>query len=407
MFAVVTASALWMLWARTHRRGVRFSIASERSITNLTRAIAGVTWGHVVEGNRVEIVQNAVFFDRLIADVEAARSSIHLETFLWHNGEVSDRVVTALRAAASRMVEVRVLVDQRGSNTTSPDTWANLRQAGVDFRVYHRSRLRELAFINQRDHRKIAVIDGRIGYTFGHGMADMWSGKGWRDTAARIPGPVVNVLQSAFFENWSKVTREVIVGEHFFPLLEPAGTIPIHVACISPPETASAVQRLYYVAISLAKRELILQNPYFIPDEQAIALCRAALARGVAVSIMLPTSGTSDFPIVQHASHYYYGELLAAGARIWEFQQSGLHQKVMIVDGEWCSLGSTNFDPRSFHINDEITVAIGDRAIAGELRLAFFDDVKRAREWTLAEWNARSPWHRTVDALSAMLRHQL
>ncbi|HVE73354.1 MAG TPA: phospholipase D-like domain-containing protein [Thermoanaerobaculia bacterium] len=406
--AVAVVLAL-ILWSRTRRRNVHFDFPDGGDVSTLMHSIAALTWGHVVEGNAVRIIQDEAFFEELIGDMASAAHHVHLETFLWEDGFVSDMIVPALIAAAQRGIEVRVLVDHRGAKTTSPAVWARLTDGGVDFRVYHRARLRELGFYNNRDHRKIAVIDGCIGYTFGHGIADMWGGRNdrWRDTAARFEGPVVRELQTAFLENWTKVQRTALAAPEYFPPLEPKGTIPMHVAWAAPPETASAVQRLYYMAISAARREIIMQNPYFIPDSHAVQLYADAVKRGVTVRLMLPTSGTSDFPIVQHASHYYYGRLLAAGAVIHEYARAGLHQKVLIVDREWCTIGSTNFDPRSFRINDEISVAIYDRGVAEELTRAFEEDAKHAEEWTLERWNARRFTHRVVDAMSRMLKRQL
>jgi cardiolipin synthase A/B len=404
----VAVLALFVLWSRTRRRNVHFDLPAV-DVRLLMHSFAALTWGHVIEGNSVRIIQDSTFFDEFLDETETARHHVHLETFLWQNGFVSDRVVEALIAAAQRGVEVRVLVDHRGALTTTPDVWATLTRNGVDFRVYHRARFRELGFYNNRDHRKIAVIDGRVGYTFGHGIADMWGGRndGWRDTAARFEGPVVRELQTAFLENWTKVQRLALAGPQYFPLLEAKGTIPMHVAWAAPPETASAVQRLYYLAIASARREIILQNPYFIPDSHAVRLYAEAVQRGVRVLLMLPTSRTSDFPVVQHASHFYYGPLLAGGAEIYEYTRAGLHQKVLIVDREWCTIGSTNFDPRSFKINDEITVAIYDRDVAAELVRAFEQDVQHAERWTLEQWNARTFGHRVRDRVSVMMKRQL
>lgn len=401
--AGIAIAALYVLWIRIRRRHVVLPVAAE--ITPHT--IAGLTWSRVTEGNRVTIVQNSDFFAAFLADVASAKHHVHLETFLWKDGIVSDQVVEGLTAKAREGVEVRVLVDHRGGITTSPSVWATLRRSGVHFRVYHRARLRELGWYNNRDHRKIVVIDGRIGYTFGHGIADMWNGEGWRDTAARIEGPVVNDLQSAFLDNWIKITRRALTEAAYFPRIEPCGPSAMSVAYAAPPETTSAVQRLYYLAIASARRELILQNPYFIPDRRAIALCAEAVARGVQVRLMLPTSTTSDFPIVQHASHYYYGPLLRAGATIHEYTQTGIHQKVMIVDRRWCTIGSTNFDPRSFNINDEITVAIYDQQVAEELAREFEADLAFTSQWTIERWLARNWWHRTRDRASALLKRQL
>lgn len=372
------------------------------------RSLAALTHGRLVEGNAVTIIQDSGFFDAFLHDAAAATHHVHLETFLWMNGYVSDLVTDALCAAARRGIEVRVLVDQRGGKTTSSNVWRALRDAGVDFRVYHRARPLELGWYNNRDHRKIVVVDGRIGYTFGHGIADMWGPhSGWRDTAARMEGPVVGELQMAFLENWLKVKGSAVFGDAYFPALEPAGTIPMHVAWAAPPETPSAVQRLYYLAIATARREILLQNPYFIPDRHAVRLYAEAVERGVKVSLMLPTARTSDFPIVQHASHFYYGALLRAGATVYEYTKSGIHQKVLVVDREWCTIGSTNFDPRSFRINDEISVAIHSPSVASELARAFQVDVHGAERWTLARWNERSFGHRFRDRASVMVKRQL
>lgn len=401
----------YVLWGRTRRSPLHANIP-EGDIASLMRSMAGLTWGHVTEGNLVTIAQNNGFFDALLADVGEATHSIHLETFLWRDSTISERVTDALSARARNGVEVRVLVDQRGAKRTSPRIWQQLRDAGVDFRVYHRMRFREFALYNHRDHRKIAVIDARVGYTFGHGIDDMWGGTpeeptGWRDTAARFQGPVVNDLQGAFFDNWALAAGVVMAGEKYFPEQPSPGSTPLHVAYVRQPGTLSAVHRLYSLAIAGARREIILQNPYFLPDRHALALFAGAVKRGVKVSIMLPTSATSDFSIVQHASHHFYGSLLRLGVRVDEFTRSGLHQKVMIVDREWCSIGSTNFDPRSFRINEEISVAGLDKALAEQLYAAYQDDLTHADLWTLSRWQQRTLGHKIKDWGAALCRRQL
>jgi cardiolipin synthase len=402
----------YFVWSRLRRKRIELLLPAEYDLPSLFRSLAALTWGHVTEGNRVEIVQNSGFFDAMLDDVARATHSIHLETFLWRDSAISDRMTVGLCARAKEGIEVRVLVDQRGAKKTSTETWGRLRAAGVDFRVYHRMRFREFARYNQRDHRKIVVIDGRIGYTFGHGVDDMWGGDaehpdGWRDTGARFEGPIVGELQAAFFDNWAVTTGRLPAGDAYFPSLPGAGDTPVFVAYIQQNETPSAVQRLYYFAIAAAKREIVIQNPYFLPDRQALSLFAAAVGRGVQVSIMLPTSATSDFSIVQHASHHYYGALLAMGVRVYEHTASGLHQKVMIIDGELCTIGSANFDPRSFRINEEISVAILDTKIAAELRQAFDADVRNSELWTMERWRGRSIRHKLRDRLSALCKREL
>jgi cardiolipin synthase len=408
---VATVAFAYSAFIKTRRAPVSLELHGELTPEALRGAMAAYTWGRVIEGNRVTIIQNSAFFEALIEEIGRARHHVHLETFLWRDGAVSERVAGALMAAAGRGVDVRVLVDQRGAKKTNPRVWAELRASGCDFRVFHRMRIGEFAWYNHRDHRKIVVIDGCIAFTCGHGIADMWghskeSPEGWRDTAARCEGPVVAEFQAAFFDNWSRTTGRVIAREDLFPPLERAGNTPLHVAYQSSRATLSAVQRVYYFAITAARREIILANPYFLPSSGAMKLFAEAAARGVQIRILLPTSETNDFSIVQHASHHYYGELLELGARVYEYTR-GLHCKVMIIDGEWCTVGSANFDPRSFRINDEVTLAIYDRAIAQELRGAFEEDLQQAEEWTLERWLARPLRHRIKDGWSALFKRQL
>jgi len=408
ILACATALLGYVVWGKSRRHCVELVLPVDAHPGETFHAIAALTWSSVTERNRVAIIQNNAFFDALLDDAAAARHSIHLETFLWRDGEVSDRVSDALSACAMRGVTVRVLVDQRGAKQTSPDVWARLRKSGVEFRVHHRMRFREFAWYNHRDHRKLAIIDGRVGYTFGHGIADMWNqSTGWRDTAARFEGPIVNQLQAAFFDNWAIVTGRTFGGADYFPEVRGDGSSPAHVAYLAPRQTMSAPQRLYYFAITAARREIILQNPYFLPDREALRLLGNALERGVRISVMLPNAETSDFAIVQHASHWFYGELLHRGARVFEYALCGLHQKVMIVDDEWCSIGSTNFDPRSFRLNDEITVAMCDREVAAKLRAAFEEDVQHAVEWTYEMWRDRSAAHKARDWYSTVFKRWL
>ena len=411
VLAFTTALLAYVVWGKSRRRELNIVLPPDAEIASLFRSMAALTWGRVVDGNRVMIIQDHDFFSALLDDINAAQHHVHLETFLWKNGFLSERLSAALARKAAEGVAARVLVDQRGAIKTDPAVWAAMRKAGCDFRVFHRARFREFAWYNHRDHRKIVVIDGRIAYTFGHGIADTWGGTreqpiGWRDTAVRIEGPAVAEMQTAFFDNWVRAAGVVPAGEDYFPRLERVGDTPMHVAYISPRETASAVQRLYYVAIAAAKREIIIQNPYFLPDRHALRLLHDAAKRGVAITLMTPTASESDFSIVQHASHHHYGPLLEWGIRVVEYTR-GMHQKVMIVDGIWASVGSANFDPRSFRINDEINVAICDAEVAAELRRAFERDLEFAEEWTRERWKARPFGHVVHDWFGALLKREL
>jgi cardiolipin synthase A/B len=217
----------------------------------------------------------------------------------------------------------------------------------------------------------------------------------------------VNRLQGAFAENWIEEVGIIPAGDKYFPHLPAAGTSTTHVAYTSPSGSVSSVQILYYLAIKAAKREIIIQNPYLLPDDEAIEALEEAVARGVDVKIMVPSDDATDSPVVQHASHHHFGTLLKKGVKIWEYQKTLLHQKVIVVDGVWSSVGSTNFDDRSFDLNDEVNIGVFDPAVAAQLSAAFESDLRHARKRELAEWKDRGTWHKFVDGLAYLGRSQL
>jgi cardiolipin synthase len=266
---------------------------------------------------------------------------------------------------------------------------------------YRPLRLSNLGRLNGRDHRKLAIVDGRVGFAFGHGIADQWLGSAqdrdhWRDTGVRVEGPIVGALQSAFTENWVEETGEVLYGERYFPRLQAAGTSQAHVAYHFQHGSVSAVDLLYRLTFAAAQRELLIQNPYLVPDKDVLELLGRAAARGVDVRLMLPGEVT-DSQTVRHAGHHLYAGLLRRGVRIYEYQPTLNHQKVMVVDELWSHVGSTNLDNRSFESNDEVSLGIVDPAIAAELRAAFFADLRHCVEVDLAGHRGRGLRHRLLD----------
>lgn len=403
---------LLLLWT-TNRRRIKpnFELSGDGSIGNMEPSLVGLTEGAVDAGNRVEILQNGAYFDRLLDDIAAARSSIHIESYIWWTGEICERIADAL-AARARDVEVRLLLDYSGSSRMDKKLMRRMKDAGVQLHQFRPLRISNIGMMNFRTHRKIAVFDGRIAYVGGHGIAKEWTGNAedkdhWRDTFVRMEGPVANTVQGCFCENWIEETGEVPAGERYFPKLEKCGDTDAHVAYTSPHGSISSVQMLYYLAISSAHKELLIQNPYFLPHEDAIGALIEAVKRGVDVRIMLPATSVIDSPIVQHASHHHFGDLLERGVRIFEYQRTLLHQKVIIVDGTWSCVGSTNFDDRSFQRNDEISVGFTDDKIAKTLREAFFDDMKLATEVRFDEWRSRPLHHKLIDAAAFTFRMEL
>ncbi|HVR37530.1 MAG TPA: cardiolipin synthase [Thermoanaerobaculia bacterium] len=402
-----------LVWSATRKPSIALHVRNTGELQALIPSIVGLTQGTLDRGNRVELLENGDgFFPRVLRDVAAARSTIHVESYIWHDGAIGNTLANALAAKAKQGVEVRVLVDASGGSKMSGDTQSMLERAGAHVARFHPIRISNLGRLNNRDHRKIIVIDGRIGYTGGLGIADEWTGhaqdkKHWRDTALRVEGPVVSRLQSAFCENWIEETGEIPAGEKYFPPPQSAGETPAHVAYTSPTGNVSSVQVLYYLAIKAAQHEIIIQNPYLLPDDEAIDALEEAVKRGVDVKIMVPATGTTDSAIVQHASHHHFGTLLQRGVKLWEYEHTLLHQKIIVVDGVWACVGSTNFDDRSLLLNDEISIGVLDPAIASQLRSAFERDRKFARQRTFDEWRHRSMWHKLTDGLAYLGNSQL
>jgi cardiolipin synthase A/B len=402
-----------LLWSVKRKPDTRLSVKSPGQLALLMPSLVGLTHASLDGDNAIEILQNGDgFFPPLLRDIAAARESVHIESFIWYDGQLSRRLAKLLAQKAAQGVEVRVLVDASGGRQLEGDVLEMLKSSGARVAHFHPIRVSNLGRINNRDHRKLMIIDGRIAYTGGHGIADEWLGNGqdkkhWRDTGLRIRGPVVNRLQACFAENWIEETGEIPAGDKYFPKLPPAGTTSAHVAYTSPSGSISSVQILYYLAIKAAQREILIQNPYLLPDDQAIEALEEAVRRGVDVKIMVPSDDTTDSPVVQHASHHHFGTLLKRGVKVWEYNRTLLHQKVIVVDGIWSSVGSTNFDDRSFQLNDEVNIGIVDPGIAAQLRAAFHADLRHARQRQFHEWQNRSWWHKMKDGLAYLGRSQL
>lgn len=411
IFAIVAMTAiLWSLWSS---HDVRLDVKNAGELNALMPSIVGLTQSSLDQGNRIQLLENGDgFFPPLLQDIAAARESVHVESYIWQTGEICHQVAAALAAKARQGVEVRLLVDASGGHKMEKQDAKVMADAGVKLATFHPLTISNLGHLNNRDHRKMAIIDGHIAYTGGYGFAEEWTGhaqdkKHFRDSGLRIEGPLVNRMQGAFCENWVEQTGEVVAGEKYFPHLPAAGTTPAHVAYTSPTGTISSVQVLYYLAITAARREIIIQNPYLLPDENAMSALSNAVKRGVDVKVMVPSADATDSPVVQHASHHEFLRLLRAGVKVYEYKRTLLHQKVMIVDGVWSTIGSTNFDDRSFQLNDEISVGVLDPAIAGQLRAAFEDDMRFAEQRQAGEWSKRSLWHKMMDAVAYSARGQL
>jgi cardiolipin synthase len=292
-------------------------------------------------------------------------------------------------------VRVHVIFDAVGAGKIDDESVQQMKAAGVQVEKYNPLRWHSIVRMNNRTHRKILVVDGRIGYTGGAGIADEWRGDAqdpghWRDTHFRVEGPAVAQMQAAFMENWIEITGKVLHGEDYFPQLEQAGAHLAQFFIASPGGGGESMQLMYLLSIAAARHSIRLSASYFVPDDTEVRTLVAALRRGVRVQIVMPGHHI-DSEIVRRASRASWGELLRAGAELYEYQPTMYHCKVMIVDGRWVSVGSTNFDTRSFSTNDEANLNVYDRDFAKAQEDIFEEDLKRARRVTLAQWQQR-PW---------------
>jgi cardiolipin synthase len=411
-YVLILITLVLLLWSarREHESHVR--VPDLKDFEQALPSIAGLTKAPILPGNRVEVLQNGdQFFPALFRDIAAAKESIHIETYVWWRGEICKRVADALAARARQGIEVRLTLDAIGSHKGDDELFDEMRKAGVKIAFFHPFQLSDIGLFNNRTHRKLAVIDGRIGYVFGHGMAEEWTGhaqdaKHWRDTGVRVEGPVVNEIQAVFTENWMEETAEVLVGQKYFPRLVPAGAVRAHMIASSPQGGVSEIELLFKLAIATSQKQLLIENPYFIPDGELVGLLEHAVERGVDVRIMVPGQVT-DSSVVRHAGHHHFEELLRHGVKIYEYQKTLNHQKVIIVDGIWSFVGSTNLDDRSLDINDEASLGMIDPAVAAVLRAAYARDLASCRQVTLEAWSRRSVWHKMIDKASYLINEQI
>lgn len=385
-----------------------YSVA-EPQFVRVMGALLGPT---ITPGNRVDALQNGdQIFPAMLAAIRGARQTITFETYIYWSGTIGQEFSEALVERARAGVRVHVMLDWFGADGIEELHLDRMREAGIEVARYNPPRLGSLGRLNNRTHRKILVVDGTTGFTGGVGIADPWRGHAqdpahWRDSHYRIAGPVVTQLQAAFLDNWTAVTGRVLHGETYLPPIAPDGPLAAQVFTSSPGGGAESMQFLYLMSIAAARSTVRLSMAYFVPDNVAVAAIVAARRRGVRVQMIVPGPHI-DREILRRASRFEWGPLLAAGVEIHEYQPTMYHCKVMIVDDLWTSVGSTNFDSRSFSVNDEANLNVHDAAFA-RAQVAVFDaDMQRSRRVSLAEWQSR-PWtDKLLDALAGLLSSQL
>jgi cardiolipin synthase len=365
-----------------------------------------------VGGNRIDVLLNGdAIFASMLSAIRAAKKTITFETYIYWSTTIGHEFAEAFAERAGAGVRVHVLVDAFGSERIDTEDIKKMQQAGVEFQKFNPIEWYHLSRFNNRTHRKLLIIDGSIGFTGGVGISDEWRGnaqdsKHWRDTHFRVEGPVVAQMQSVFMDNWIKVTGQLLHSADYFPALEACGTRSAQVFSSSPAGGSESMELMYLLAIAAAEHSIHISNAYFIPDTLSINALVSALERGVKVQTLTPGKHI-DNVMVRDASRSRWGVLLKAGAEMYEYQPTMYHCKVMIVDEIFTTVGSTNFDPRSFGLNAEANLNVYDAEFATAQIKNFQNDLAHSERLSYAGWQRRPLSEKMWDGVISLFDAEL
>jgi cardiolipin synthase len=379
--------------------------------------LEALTDAPISSGNKIDILQNGdTLFPAMLGAIKKARSTITFAQYLFKGGSLANQFAETFAERCQAGVKTYLLLDSHGSSEVPDEIPEMLKKAGCRLEFFRRIKAPQVILpwkllqYNYRNHRRILVIDGQVGFTGGYGIDDAWLGDGrtedrWRDTNVRIEGPAVKYLQAAFTESWLETTGVLLGGDGFFPRLTFRGDIPVQFVKSSPVGGSFQNYLLYLLSIHSAKKTIFITNSYFIPDDRMIESLLEAAARGVKVIVLVP--GKIDHKITYRASRRYYGRMLRGNIDIFEYMPALLHSKIMVVDGVWATVGSTNFDNRSFALNEELNLTLYDRGLARHLEKSFFEDLKHARKITYEEWQSRPLKEKFFELFAFPVEEQL
>ena len=391
-----------------HRMDHLYGIASAQ----FQREMGSLLGPAILPDNEIEALQNGdQIFPRMLQAIGGARHTITFETYIYWSGDIGKQFASALIERSRAGVRVYVMLDWLGSEKATPALLKEMTDSGIEVERYHPVRWYTLGRINNRTHRKVLVIDGTIGFTGGVGIADQWTGHAqdpdhWRDIHFLVTGPVVAQMQAAFLDNWIKTTGRVLHGDQYFPALPAQGSVRMNMFMSSTTGGSENMRLMYLTSITAAEHSIDIEAAYFVPDKLMIGELLKARTRGVNIRILLPGKHI-DSEAVRAASKRTWGILLAKGVRIYEYQPTMLHTKMLIFDGYLVSIGSTNFDMRSFQLNDEASLNIYDSKFAYQMTSVFEQDLELASPYTLDQWTQR-PWtERLAEIIVLPIRSQL
>ena len=396
-------------WERAPQYGLDHEFAVDDD--EFLPTMAGATGVPFLPGNKLTILNDGdEFYPAMLDAIAAAEFSITIEAYIYWAGEIGVQFAEALAAKAASGVRVKILLDAVGSSAIGEEILQTLEKGPCHLAWYNPFSWKHLGRYNHRTHRKSLIIDGRIAFTGGAGIADHWRGRArnpseWRDLQIRLEGPAITPLQTGFAQNWLQTTGELVSGPLYYPFIEPAGPLALQTILSSPEVGASTVRIMYYLSIICARRSIYIANPYFVPDAAGRDALIEAKKRGVNVRIMVAARYNDNW-LAHHNSVRVYGRLLEAGIEILEYNQTMLHLKTMVVDGRWFTIGTTNFDNRSFAHNEENNVCVLDAAWAGALERSFLDDARLSDPVTLEQWQRRGIVERAGEVLAWFLEDQ-
>jgi cardiolipin synthase len=352
----------------------------------------------IIGGNRIDILLNGnETFPLMLEEIKKAKRTITFAQYLYEDGKIAYELAKAFAEQCRAGVQGNILLDSHGTNTPD-EILETMQEGGCNVQFFRRVEAPQVVFIwkllryNYRNHRRVLVIDGRVGFTGGYGIKDTWLGDGrteghWRETNARLEGPIVKYLQASFTESWLEATGALLGGDEYFPPLDARGKLPAQIVKSSPVGGSFQNYMLFLLSITSAKKSILITNPYFIPDDTMTDALISAAGRGVQVIVLVP--GKIDHKITYRASRSSYGRMLLGGIQIYEYLPALMHAKTMVVDGVWATIGSTNFDNRSFALNEELNLTVYDRSVAERLQRVFHEDLRHSKKITYEDWQAR------------------
>jgi cardiolipin synthase len=404
--------ALYFTSPRVHPAFYALECDIDAASAEFRMTMSGMTGMPLLDGNRITIYNNgSEFYPAMLAAIASARRSITMEQHIFWNGQIGRRFAKAFAEKARHGIPVKLLVDAVGSAMLGDEILGILKSGGCQLAWFRPIHWYTADHANQRTHRKSLIVDGRIAFTGGAGLADHWldSHKDeppWRDVQICVEGPAALVQQAGFAQNWLVTTGDILSGRNFFPVPRPAGNVQVQTILSSSSKDAGAAGTMYLIAVQCARNYLYIATPYFIPDSRVISVLASASRRGVKVKLMVPGKRNDTWWARQNSLRHY-DKLLEAGVEIYEFQPSMLHQKIMVVDGAWSTVGTANFDNRSFTLSEETNVCFHDETLVQQVCDIFLSDLADCKKVELPQWRRRGTWQRMKEQLASVIEDQV